>query len=335
MNERHSQTSEYVVYGGARSLFTRKLTAALDFYGAQYRVELRSPSANDELQVRANSHQIPLIHTPEEWLLADTTPILRLLDGRFPQRRLFPAGPLGMLVSVIEEVLDEWVARVMVHYRWHNLENARYVLSQDAGRELSLEELKEHPMFLWGPRACRATGTEYPAQQRAAEREYLDMLDVLEVQLGKTRYALGDSPSAVDTILLGGLRAHTNADPIPDLSSYTRILEWEAECENGWDGKGELAPFPESTFFGQHMLQLTKDHYTKFVSANGKALAAGDKVFQIETYGEETTYLAREYPERSRRILRAHAYDSLREEERELVLKWLKTERLSDLITDN
>ena len=84
MNERSSQTGEYVVYGGARSLFTRKLTAALDFYGAQYRVEPRSPSANHELQVRANSHQIPLIHTPEDWLLADTTPILRLLDGRFP-----------------------------------------------------------------------------------------------------------------------------------------------------------------------------------------------------------------------------------------------------------
>ena len=64
MNERPGQTGEYVVYGGARSLFTRKLTAALDFYGAQYRVESRSPSANHELQVRAISNQIPLIHTP-------------------------------------------------------------------------------------------------------------------------------------------------------------------------------------------------------------------------------------------------------------------------------
>ncbi len=330
-----THTDEYLVHGGPRSLFTRKLTAALDFYGAPYRIKPRGPSAEDDLQVRANTHQIPLIQTPEDWVLADTTPILRLLDGRFPARRLFPAGPLGVLVSVVEEVLDEWVARVMVHYRWHNPENAQYVLSQGAGRELSLEELKEHPIVHWGPRACRATGTEHPAQQRAAEREYLGMLDVLEMQLGSTRYALGDRPSAVDTILLGGLRAHTNADPIPDLSGYTRVLEWEVECEKGWDGTGQLAPFPDSTPFAQHMLELTRDEYTKFVRSNGEALESGEKVFQIETYGEDTTYLAREYPERSRRILQTHAYDPLSKQARGQVLDWLETMRLTDILIEN
>ena len=335
MVDQATPKSEYVVYGGPRSLFTRKLTAALDFYGAPYRIELRGPSVDDNLQARANTHQIPLIHTPEDWVLADTTPILRLLDGRFPGRRLFPGGSLGLLVSVVEEVLDEWVSRVMVHYRWHNPENARYVLSQGAGRELTLEELKEHPIFHWGPRACRATGTEHPAQQKAAEREYLSMLDALETQLGSTRYALGDRPSAVDTIILGGLRAHTNADPIPDLSGYTRVLEWEAECESGWDGRGELAPFPDSTPFAQHMLELARDEYTGFVSSNGKALAAGDKVFRIETHGEETTYLAREYPERSRRILRAHAYDTLSDQELDEAQVWLQAESLKDTVFKN
>ena len=328
-------TAKYVVHGGPRSLFTRKLTAALDFYGASYDIEPRGPSADDSLQMRANTHQIPLIHTPEDWVLADTTPILRLLDGRFPARRLFPAGPLGMLVSIVEEVLDEWVARVMVHYRWHNPENALYVLSQGAGRQLTVEELKEHPMYHWGPRACRATGTEYPAQQQAAEREYLGMLDALETQLSSTRYALGNRPSAVDSIILGGLRAHTNADPIPDLSDYTRVLEWATECENGWDGKGELALFPHSTPFAQHMLALTRGEYIRFVRANAQSLAEGRKIFQIETYGEKTTYLAREYPERSRGILRTHAYDPLSEQERSLVLAWLKEQGLLDILIEH
>ena len=335
MADQSLQKDKYIVYGGPRSLFTRKLTAALDFYGARYRIEPRGPSADDNLQVRANTHQIPLLHTAEDWVLADTTPILRLLDGRFPTRRLFPAGPLGVLVSIVEEVLDEWIARVMVHYRWHNPENARYVLSQGAGRELSLEELNEYPIYRWGPRACRATGTEHPAQQQAAEREYLGMLDVLEMQLSSTRYALGNRPSAVDAMILGGLRAHTNADPIPDLSGYTRVLEWEAECENGWDGIGELAAFPHSTPFAQHLLAITRDEYTRFVRANSQALLEGDKVFQIETYGEKTTYLAREYPERSRRIFRTHAYDPLSEKERKQVMAWLEEENLSDILIKN
>jgi hypothetical protein len=192
------------------------------------------------------------------------------------------------LVSVVEEVLDEWVARVMVHYRWHDPENALYRLSQGAGRQLTFDELKEHPLFHLGPSACRASGTEHPTQQQAAEREYL-----------------------------GG---------------YTGVLAWETECKEGWDGKGELAPFPHSTPFAQYMLALTRDEYIKFVSANAHSLAAGNKVLQIETYGETTTYLAREYPERSRRILKTHAYDTLSEQERSQVLAWLEAEGLTDIL---
>src|SRR5262249_51701737 len=163
------------------------------------------------------------LQTPENWMLADTTPILDLLDGRFPQRRLFPAGPLGVLVHVVEEILDEWCARVMVHYRWHYEENTRHVVAAILGREVSLEEAREPPIAKWGPRACRATGTETPHQQKHAEQEYLTLLHALEGQLGRTRYALGDRSTAVDAILLGGLRAHTNADPVPDLSEFPRV----------------------------------------------------------------------------------------------------------------
>ena len=65
--------------------------------------------------------------------------------------------------------------------------------------------------------------------------------DALEEQLATTRYALGDRPTAADTILLGGLRAHTNQDPIPDLSRFTRVLEWNAQPGADWKGDGELA----------------------------------------------------------------------------------------------
>ena len=51
----------YVVLGGPRSLFTRKLTAALDFYEAGYSIVDRSPFKKDVYQERANTHQIPLL----------------------------------------------------------------------------------------------------------------------------------------------------------------------------------------------------------------------------------------------------------------------------------
>ncbi|MGH7289632.1 MAG: glutathione S-transferase family protein [Myxococcota bacterium] len=314
---------EYVLYGADFSLFTRKLQAALRFYGAEFRQERKQPRDADEIERRAGTHQVPVLQTPENWLIADTTPILDLLDGRFPERRLFPEGALGVLVHVAEEILDEWFARVMVHFRWHYDENTRHLVAEILGREVSVAEAREHPLAQWGPRACRATGTESPHQQKQAEQEYFALLDALERELGTTRYALGDRPTAVDTILLGGLRAHTNADPVPDLSRFARVVAWDAREADRWDGDGELAPFPDSTPFVAHLLEVGGACYAPFVLANAAALERGDKAFRIETYGEETSYLTRPYPEQSRRLIRARIANRLSDADRRRVVEFL------------
>ena len=317
--------SEYVIHGIPRSLFTRKLQAAFEFYGLPHRVTPRGTGGDDDLGRRAGTHQIPILVTPENWALADTTPILQLLDGRVPVRRLFPEGPLGVLVHVVEEILDEWVARVMVHYRWHYVENTIYVIEQFLGQRLSEDEARAHPAAQWGPRACRATGTEHPALQKAAEAEYLGILDALEGQLQKTAFALGSRPSAVDTILLGGLHAHTNADPIPDLGAYPTVVAWaEGGAAAAKSEADALASFPESTPFAQHVLRLGAEQYAPFVLANAAALEEGRKIFEIRTYGEPTTYLARPYPEQSRRLVQARIRDQLSEGERRAVCGWLE-----------
>ncbi len=324
----------YVVLGGPRSLFTRKLTAALDFYEADYSIVDRSPFEKDVYQERANTHQIPLLQTPEDWVLADTTPMLRMLDGRFPTRCLFPSGALGVIAAIVEEVLDEWIARVMVHYRWHYDENALHVLSRGSGRKLQHGDLQDFEIYRWGPRACRATGTEFPSQQQAAEDEYIGMLESLENQLASTRYALGDRPSAVDAILLGGLRAHTLTDPVPDLSRFEQILAWEKSCDEGWDGNGDWVPFPESTPFANYMLSIAATEYKPFVLGNARALLNKKKIFDITTYGQKTTYLTREYPERSREMLKRFSYDALSNSEVDVVDPWLAKTNLTELFTN-
>ena len=322
------QHAPYVIHGIPRSLFTRKLQAAFDFYGLDHAMEPRGIGGDDDLGQRAGTHQIPILETPEGWALADTTPILGLLDARVPARRLFPEGPLGVLVHVVEEILDEWVARVMVHFRWHYPENTAHVISELTGKPVGLEEAQQHPMAQWGPRSCRATGTEHPAQQQAAEDEYLGILRALEEQLDRTAFALGDRPCAVDTILLGGLHAHTHADPIPDLSAYPKVLAWAegGAAKTAWSGRAAaaLAPFPESTPFARHVLAIGSEQYAPFVRGNARALGDGAKAFQISTYGEETSYLARPYPERSRQQVQRRIADTLSGSEQEAVARWLE-----------
>ncbi|MBW2415971.1 MAG: glutathione S-transferase family protein [Deltaproteobacteria bacterium] len=320
---------EYVLHGAPISLFTRKLEAALRFYGAPFRMETKAGPQAAGIESRSGTHQVPVLETPENWMIADTTPLIALLDARFPARRLVPEGPLGVLVHVVEEVLDEWVARVMVHYRWHYDENTRHVVGNILGRSVPLEEARAFPVAQWGLRACRATGTDAKAQRTAAEREYAALLSALEAQLGGTRFALGDRPTAVDAILLGGLRAHVNNDPLPQLDRWPRCVAWDEKEADRWDGSGDLAPFPASTPFADHVLALARDAYLPFVLGNAQALADGERSFVADTYGEPVSYLARPYPERSRQMVVEHIRDRLDDAGRAAVGAWLEKRGLA------
>ncbi len=323
---------EYVLYGGKLSYFSRKLEAALRFYGAPFRFEGKSSELRQTIESRSGTHQVPVLLTPENWMIADTTPLLALLDSRYPFRRLVPTGPPGVLVHVVEEVLDEWAARVMVHYRWHYDESTRHAASLMMGRELGLEEARDSQIANWGRRACRATGTESEHQQKAAEEEYQGILGALEGQLERTPYALGNRPCAVDAILLGGLRAHINEDPAPKamLQAFPRVIEWCEHKADDWDGGGELAAFPESTGFARYVLGVAAGAYKLFLLGTTRALGRGDKAFVATTYGEETSYLARAYPEQSRQLILERVRNQLTDAERAEVASWLQGLGLAD-----
>ncbi|NOX50607.1 MAG: glutathione S-transferase family protein [Gammaproteobacteria bacterium] len=313
--------AQYIIYGGELSLFTRKLEAAMIFYAAKF--DLRSKNTADvaNIETRSGTHQVPVLLTPENWMIADTTPLLQMLDSRFPDRRMFPEGELGVLVHVLEEHFDEWIARVMVHYRWHYPESAKFAAMRMADGN---EEVAERVMN-WGPRACRATGTQSPHQRQAAEQEYLRMLEAAEIQLQQTAFLLGERPTALDCIVLGGLRAHTNMDPDPKrvVAQFPCVVEWAQERADGWDGKGSLAPLSDLTGFAQHVLSEMASTYVPYVLANADAQTAGAKAFHTEIYSQDVSFLSRPYPEQARQMLvrRIHELDPAAQQ---VIQPWLQ-----------
>jgi glutathione S-transferase len=319
----------YVLYGWRQSYFTRKLQAALDFYSAPYEFVRKTADNQRELRLRSGTHQVPVLHTPENWMIADTTPLMMMLDQRFPRREMYPAGPAGVLVHVVEEYFDEWIARTTVHWRWAYEEN-RELLSMDAANgdaEIAAE------IAAWGQRVCRATGVSSDVQKEAAEEEYHRILAAAEQQLTETAYLLGDRPTAVDCIVLAGLRAHFNFDPAPRRAihdRYPRTIAWCEQEDDRWDGAGELQPFPASTPFARFILSEMTNSYQPFALANRHALKAGDKAFVIPMYGEDVSYLARPYVEHSRRMIVQRIDALLTDEERVLVLDWLQEVGLAE-----
>lgn len=296
-------SQEYVVYGGELSYFTRKLEAAMVFYGAEWR---RAPKTPD-VEMRAATHQVPVLHTPENWVIADTTPLMRLLDGRFPDRAMFPPGAVGVVVHALEEYFDEWIARTMVHYRWHYEESARFAALKMSGGD----EARAANVLNWGPRACRATGTESAHQQRAAEDEYRRILAACESQLQTTAFLLGDRPTAVDCIVLGGLRAHTYMDPTPKrlTEQFPTVVEWTTERADQWAGGGELMTLDQPTPFAAFVLDEMQTTYAPYAIAARDAIGAGAKAFQVDIYDETVSYLTRPYIEQSRQMVVDHIAD--------------------------
>jgi glutathione S-transferase len=307
-------SGEYIVYVAPHSLFTRKLEVALQFYGAPFQsLRKRGSGIEEEIEARSGTHQMPVLRTPGNRMLADTTPLIEMLDARYPARRLFPEGPQGILAYLVEEFFDEWVARVMVHYRWNDRENAR-VVSEEMGNG---DEAVTPYLRDWGPRACRATGTGTPELGRAADEEYRRLLSAMESQLQDTSYLLGEDPTAADCAVLGGLYAHILMDPGPRkmMRDFPTITAW-ADAQPGPAARRHS---PERSIkltpFARHALEVMAKSYCPFVLGNSDALRNGRKAFVIHTYGIEASYLTRPYPEESRAMLVRKMVDSLTPEE--------------------
>ena len=61
---------------------------------------------------------------------------------------------------------------------------------------------------------------------------------------------------------------------------------------------------------------------------NSEALTSGQKAFVIDTYGEPASYLARPYPEQSRKMIQDRIRNRLSDTGRAEVLAWLDKEGL-------
>ena len=60
--------SKYIIYGGELSYFTRKLEAAMIFYGLDF--EMRSKNEGQDIESRSGTHQVPVLQTRRTgWLL--------------------------------------------------------------------------------------------------------------------------------------------------------------------------------------------------------------------------------------------------------------------------
>jgi glutathione S-transferase len=317
---------EYTLIGNEMSLFTRKLEAQLRFQRIPWQYQYKTQARAAELEARAGTHFIPLLTTPDKWLIHDTIAIGPLLNDRFCQRPVIPSTPLQRACCfILEDAFNHWLGKSAIHSRWCYPENVAWVgprfaanLMLDRSMELpfSEEELEQFagvgPMMYegFGRNVCEVNGVG-PDQAASMQADFAAMLDALAAHFAGNDFLLGPRPCLADFALAGASKAHFITDPTPRswlgkheamLLHYTGGFFSDAQDNDSpWLSKDSVpAELPI-------VLDYLQGSYFRFATANIAAGLAGEKYFEYD-YGYEPT---RARTQRRLNLARLHVQDEL------------------------
>src|SRR5271166_875638 len=109
----------YRVHGVEISPYSVKVRAYFRYKGIPHRWIPRSLDAEGEYQKYVKLPLVPLVVTPQNEGIQDSTPIIEHVEALHPEPSIHPADPVARFISVLlEEFGDEWGNKWMFHCRW-------------------------------------------------------------------------------------------------------------------------------------------------------------------------------------------------------------------------
>jgi glutathione S-transferase len=301
----------YRIFGADVSPYSVKVRSYFRYKQIPHEWILRGGAQMDEFKKYAKLPLIPLVVTPEDQGIQDSTPILEKLEAQYPEPSIHPDDPVAAFVSaLIEEFGDEWGNKWMFHFRWARAADqdsaagriARSMMpglsdEQYAGMAGQLKERMASRVWFVG-------SSEQTAPQ--IEESFERGMACLEEHLVGRKYLFGARPAFGDFGLWGQLY-NAWTDPTagaivkrhPNLCAWIeRMLEPSAEGEfEPWSAlEATLAPFVEQ-FVGRLFLPWSE--------ANAAAIAAGEEEFTVVLEGRDYTQKPQKYHARSLAALRA------------------------------
>jgi glutathione S-transferase len=210
-------TGCYRLLGAECSYYTAKIRA----YLLQRRLPFVDVLATraifrDEILPRVGWPVIPVLITPEDETLQDTSDMIDALEARHRALPLLPATPVKRVVSLLFELYaDEWIKLPALYYRWHydrDFAIAEFGRNNDPERDPAeqrrIGEKIARPFEGWlGPLGVS------PATIPAIEAEYLALLAAFDRHFAATDFLLGRYASLGDCALYGPFHAHLYRDP--------------------------------------------------------------------------------------------------------------------------
>jgi glutathione S-transferase len=315
--------SNFRIFGSELSPYSVKVRSYFRYKNLAHEWIPRSPAVQAEFQKYAKLPLVPLVVTPNDEGLQDSTPIIERFEVLHPEPSIVPADPaLAFLSALLEEYGDEWGNKWMFHYRWRYAPDAwataERIALQMMGAQGTLAVAQARAAV-----AERMTGRlgfvgSNERTQGIIEASFKRTLALLETHLQVRPYLLGSRPAMADFGLWGQFY-EAATDPTPGAimrASAPRVMAWVARL---LEPKAE-GPFEEWASLAPTLMPLLAEEvaalFLPWSTANAQAIERGDTSFETTlagaTWGQEPQkYHARSLAEIRRKYAAARGAPGL------------------------
>ncbi len=301
----------YRIWGAEISPYSIKVRSYFRYKGIPHEWIPRTAAVQAESMKYAKLPLIPIVATPEDEGMQDSTPIIEKVEARFPDPSIHPDDEaLAFVSALVEEFGDEWGNKWMFHYRW----------AREADQDSAAERIAKSMMpdaegealsgMAGGIKARMVDRVWFVGSNERTAGQIEDSFQAavgdLEAHLSQRAYLFGGRPAFGDFGLWGQFY-NCLTDPTAGAILKERAPATVAWCERMLEPKAEgdfesweslaptLAPFLER-YVGRLFLPWS--------DANAKALEGGVEEFEVELDGHPWDQKPQKYHARSLAKLR-------------------------------
>ena len=280
--------------GAPGSPYTRKMLSLMRFREIPFRVHWTTgqvPKGFPKPKVAL----LPTYFLPgkggEIVAVTDSTPLIRRFEKAYEGRSVIPADPImAFFNDLIEDFADEWLTKVMFHYRWAHEADTKNagpllvfwgssVIDDGTAKGLSDYFTKRQVDRLY---VVGSNETTRPIIEAA----YIRFVSILDRLIAQEGYVLGGRPSSADFAIFGqmtqiGIIEPTSAKITRDISARVRAWIDRMEDLSGLSPKADDW-FDASTIkvaLGSLLTEIGRT-YAPVMLANAKAVMTGEKTFE-------------------------------------------------------
>lgn len=304
-------TKPYRIFGMEMSPYSVKVRSYFRYKGIPHRWIVRNNDTEAEYQQFAKIQIVPLVVTPDDTGLQDSTPIIEQVEKQHPQPSIHPPDPTSAFVSaLLEEFGDEWGNKWMFHYRWAREVDQLCSAGRLARGMMPSADEERHAAMTAMVRE-RMVGRVWFVGSNAhnapfIERSFQDGLAQLDAHLSNRPYLFGGRPAFADLGLWGQLY-NAWTDPTPGALIEGRahnVLAWVQRMF--WPrAEGDFEPWSSLEPTLMPLLQQQVGHlFMPWTLANAAAVADGREEFSVDLAGHAFTQKPQKYHAKSLRTLR-------------------------------